>query len=48
MTGKESDAVLIRHMSKHPTLLQRPIAVLGRKAVIGRPVERILDLLPST
>lgn len=45
LTGEESDDVLIPHMAQHPTLLQRPIAVLGDRAVLGRPVENLLELL---
>ncbi len=45
LTGKESSAALIRLMAKHPTLLQRPIGVAGQRAVIGRPAERLLELL---
>jgi len=45
LSGKESDAVLIAHMAEHPGLLQRPIGVVGRKAVVGRPVEDLLQLL---
>jgi arsenate reductase len=45
LTGRETAAQLIAHMAEHPTLLQRPIAVLGKKAVVGRPPERILELV---
>jgi len=45
LTGKESDAVLVREMARHPTLLQRPIGVLGEKAVLGRPVDELLSLV---
>ena len=45
LTGKEDDTALIGHMAEHPTLLQRPIAVLRGRAVVGRPAEKILDLL---
>lgn len=44
LTGAEPEKKLIALMAAHPTLLQRPIAVLGRKAVVGRPPERILEL----
>lgn len=45
LDGSEDDATLLAHMAEHPTLLQRPIGVLGEKAVIGRPVEALLELV---
>jgi arsenate reductase (glutaredoxin) len=45
LSGTESDEVLLRHMAGHPTLLQRPIGILGDKAVVGRPIENLLQLL---
>ena len=45
LSGTEDDATLIGHLADHPTLLQRPIAVLRGRAVVGRPAERVLDLL---
>ena len=44
LTGKEPKAELIRHMAKHPTLVQRPIGVKGKRAVVGRPIENLLEL----
>lgn len=44
-SGDESEAEVVKRMAEHPTLLQRPIAVKGSKAVVGRPVENILELL---
>lgn len=42
--GATDDAVL-EAMADHPILMERPILVSGRRAVVGRPPERILDLL---
>ena len=30
---------------EHPVLMQRPVGLLGDRAVVARPSERILDLL---
>lgn len=35
----------IKAMLKYPILIQRPIIIKGKKAVIGRPAERLLDIL---
>ena len=32
-------------LEKHKALLQRPIVVKGKKAIIGRPKDRIAELL---
>ena len=32
-------------MAEHPALMQRPVVVRGDRAVLGRPVERVLELL---
>ena len=40
-----SDDELIAAMVAHPKLLQRPIAVRGERALLARPVERVLELL---
>jgi arsenate reductase len=40
-----SDDMLITLMTEHPRLLQRPIAVRGDRALLARPVERVLELL---
>lgn len=40
-----SDEELIAQMVEHPVLVQRPIVVRGDRAVLARPVERVLELL---
>lgn len=47
LTGEEREDVLIGHMAARPTLLQRPIGLLGDRAALGRPAERLLDLVDS-
>lgn len=39
------DNALVAAMAAHPILIERPILVAGPRAVIGRPPEKILDLL---
>jgi arsenate reductase len=41
-----TDEQLIAAMAAHPKLIERPILVVGDKAVIGRPPENILEILP--
>lgn len=40
-----TDAEWLQVILENPVLLQRPILVDGYKAIIGRPIEKVIDLL---
>jgi arsenate reductase len=40
-----TDDEIIRLMAEHPDLIQRPIVERGDRAVLGRPTEKIKELL---
>jgi arsenate reductase len=45
LTGDEPDDRLIQLMAQYPTLLERPIGVLADRAIVGRPPDRLLELV---
>lgn len=45
---KFSDDKLIKIMAENPNLIQRPVVIKGNKAVIGRPLEKIIALLSES
>ena len=40
-----NDEEVIQNMIDYPKIMERPIIVNGNKAVIGRPPEKILEIL---
>lgn len=42
---KLSEAALIKAMVENPKLIERPIAIKGDKAIVGRPPENVLTIL---
>ncbi len=41
-----SDEQIIDAMAGHPRLIERPILIAGDKAIVGRPPEKVLEILP--
>ena len=41
-----SEAQLIAAIAAHPKLMERPILETADKAIIGRPPENVLEILP--
>jgi arsenate reductase len=40
-----SEAKIIAGMARHPITIERPIAISGKKAALGRPAEKVLAVL---
>lgn len=45
LPGTASDAQVYAAMAADPKLIQRPIGINGKKAVLGRPNEALLSIL---
>ena len=45
VSEKMKDADLVKLMIANPGLIQRPIVEIGEKAVLARPVEKVLEIL---
>jgi arsenate reductase (glutaredoxin) len=42
---KLSDAAAIRAMTDNPVLIERPVVLAGRRAVLARPPERVFEVI---
>lgn len=45
LNANSSEEELLDAMAQYPILIERPIVVHGSRAVLGRPPERVLELL---
>ncbi|WP_146344285.1 arsenate reductase (glutaredoxin) [Falsiphaeobacter marinintestinus] len=41
----DTDDALLQAMAENPILIERPVAIKDGRAVIGRPPEKVLDLI---
>lgn len=45
LSKTSSKAEIVAAIAEHPKLLERPVVIRGARAVLGRPPEKIRDLL---
>lgn len=42
-----SEQAIIDAIAEHPVLMERPVLVYGERALVGRPPERVLELVEA-
>jgi arsenate reductase (glutaredoxin) len=47
LDGDAADETILTAMERFPVLIERPILVVGKRAAVGRPIERIVELLEA-
>jgi arsenate reductase (glutaredoxin) len=45
LSKEMSEAKIIAGLAKHPIAIERPIAISGKKAALGRPPQKVLDVV---
>ena len=40
-----SEAAIIRALTQEPVLIERPVVIAGRRAVLARPPERVFEVI---
>ncbi len=45
LASVEDESLLIDALAENPKLIERPILIDGNRAIIGRPVERVIEFL---
>lgn len=45
---KKSRKELVKAMVEHPILIERPVVLRGERAILGRPAEKVLEILDGS